>query len=110
MRIVIWNCARRDYFEWALNMNIQNIASIQGIGGPELLIILVIGIVVAFCRIFRKAGYPWALGLLMFVPILNLILFFVLAFKRWPQERRIEDMELELQQFQSGTGQYLPDQ
>lgn len=44
-----------------------------------------------YCRIFSKAGYHWALGLLMFVPIANIIMPFVLAFGEWPvhQELRI---------------------
>ena len=37
-----------------------------------------------FCKIFSKAGYSWALGLLMLVPIANLIMPFVLAFGDWP--------------------------
>jgi hypothetical protein len=45
------------------------------------------------CMIFHKAGYSWALGLLMLVPIANIILIFVLAFGDWPIRR-------ELRQFQ----------
>ena len=37
-----------------------------------------------FCRIFSKAGYHWALGLLMIVPIANIIMPFILAFGDWP--------------------------
>ena len=37
-----------------------------------------------FCRIFSKAGYSWALGLLMLVPIANIIMPFMLAFGDWP--------------------------
>ena len=33
-----------------------------------------------YCKIFSKAGYSWALGLLMLVPIANIIMPFVLAF------------------------------
>ena len=40
--------------------------------------------VIAFCKIFAKTGYSWALGLLMLVPIANLIMFLVLAFSDWP--------------------------
>ncbi len=40
--------------------------------------------VVALCKIFSKAGYCWALGLLMFIPIANLVMFLVLAFSEWP--------------------------
>jgi len=37
-----------------------------------------------FCKIFSKAGYSWAFGLLMLVPIANIIMPFVLAFADWP--------------------------
>ena len=40
--------------------------------------------VIVFCKIFSKAGYSWALGLLMFIPIANLVMFLVLAFSEWP--------------------------
>ena len=40
--------------------------------------------VLIFCKIFGKAGYSWALGLLMLVPIANIIMAFFLAFGDWP--------------------------
>lgn len=40
--------------------------------------------VVAFCRIFSKAGYHWAFGLLMLVPLGNLFVPLYLAFSDWP--------------------------
>ena len=43
----------------------------------------------AYCRICSKAGYCWALGLLMLVPVANLILLLFLAFAEWPIERQI---------------------
>jgi uncharacterized membrane protein YhaH (DUF805 family) len=39
---------------------------------------------VVYCKIFHKAGYNWALGLLMLVPIVCIIMPFILAFGRWP--------------------------
>jgi glucan phosphoethanolaminetransferase (alkaline phosphatase superfamily) len=42
-----------------------------------------------YCRIFSKAGYCWALGLLMFVPIANIIMPFVLAFGDWPVHKEL---------------------
>jgi len=53
------------------------------IGGVVWLVAMIIT-VVAFCKIFSKAGYCWALGLLMLVPIANLVMFLVLAFSEWP--------------------------
>jgi len=49
-------------------------------------------LVLAFCflfgliwwRIFRKAGYHGALGLLMLVPLANIIMLAILAFSEWP--------------------------
>lgn len=43
--------------------------------------------VVAFCKIFGKAGYNWALGLLMLVPLANIIMPLYLGFAKWPIEK-----------------------
>jgi glycerol-3-phosphate acyltransferase PlsY len=53
-----------------------------------LLIVTAIKILI-FCKIFSKAGYCWALGLLMLVPIANIIMLFVLAFADWPVQREM---------------------
>ena len=55
---------------------------------PLVLIIVAVKILI-FCRIFSKAGYSWALGHLMLVPIANIIMLFVLAFAEWPIERNM---------------------
>ena len=58
-----------------------------GMPGPSELIIIVIvtlAVVVAFWRIFAKAGFPGALSLLMFIPIVNVVMIFFLAFAEWP--------------------------
>ena len=59
------------------------------IGMPELLIVLLVGIVLAlaalipYWKIFGKAGFsPW-LALLMIVPVANIIVLWILAFSRW---------------------------
>jgi hypothetical protein len=56
-----------------------------------MLFALVIAVIqiVAFCKIFSKAGYSWALGLLMLVPIANIVMFFYLAFAEWPIQREL---------------------
>ena len=40
--------------------------------------------VFSFCRIFSKAGYSWAFGLLMLPPMSELVIPLVLAFMDWP--------------------------
>lgn len=39
-------------------------------------------------RISRKAGFPGLLGLLMFIPLLNLVLLWVFTFTKWPVENK----------------------
>jgi hypothetical protein len=40
-----------------------------------------------YCMIFHKAGYGWAWGLLILVPIANIIMPLVLALGDWPCEK-----------------------
>ena len=46
--------------------------------------------VIAFCKIFQKAGYSWAMGLLMLVPIVRFVAVLYLGFAKWPIEKKIE--------------------
>ncbi len=71
-----------------------------GWGVPELVIIALVAVfgiiaLVPWFFIYRKAGYHPAMGCLMFVPLVNLIMLFVLAFSEWPIER-------DLRRFRSG--------
>jgi len=45
--------------------------------------------ILIFCKIFSKAGYSWALGLLMLVPFVNIFMAFFLAFADWPVRREL---------------------
>ena len=45
-----------------------------------------------FCKIFSKAGYSWALGLLMIIPIANIIMAFYLAFADWPVQKELRQL------------------
>jgi len=56
-----------------------------------ILTCLIVAVIKAliFCKIFSKAGYCWALGLLMLVPIANIIMPFVLAFGDWPVQKEM---------------------
>jgi len=71
------------------------------LGGAAMLVSLLVGLVflvlavIVWWRICAKAGYSGALGLLMFVPVANVILLLVLAFGTWPIEeevRRLRDV------------------
>ena len=54
---------------------------------------LIVFFVIIHCKIFSKAGYHWAMGLLMFVPIANLIMMCILAFGQWPIHRELEALK-----------------
>jgi len=55
--------------------------------GPMMMPVCAALIIVAFWFIFKKAGYPPWLGLLMGVPIVNLAMLYFLAFSDWPSLR-----------------------
>jgi uncharacterized membrane protein YhaH (DUF805 family) len=48
------------------------------------------------CKIFANAGYSWALGLLMLIPIVNIIMIFYLAFADWPVNRELRELKQRL--------------
>ena len=49
--------------------------------------------VLIFCKIFSKAGYHWAMGLLVLVPFGNIIVLCVLAFGQWPVLRELQALK-----------------
>lgn len=56
------------------------------------LIVLAIHIL-TFCKIFSKAGYCWAFGLLTLVPFGILIMLLILAFSDWPIQRELRALK-----------------
>ena len=57
--------------------------------GPWRLIILVVAFgfsviaIVPYWKIFGKAGFPPAISLLMYVPLVNLIVLYYVAYSDW---------------------------
>ncbi|MHC4510651.1 MAG: hypothetical protein ACYTAO_17135 [Planctomycetota bacterium] len=62
------------------------------LAGFVALIVLAIHIL-AFCKIFSKAGYCWAFGLLALVPFGILIMVLILAFSDWPIRRELRALK-----------------
>ncbi|MEQ8556987.1 MAG: hypothetical protein RIB03_01620 [Henriciella sp.] len=50
---------------------------------------------VAFWRIFQKAGFKGAYALMMVVPILNVVGLLLLAFVEWPVHRLVDYLDEE---------------
>jgi len=50
-----------------------------------LLILVAIAVfaIIPFWQIFKKAGFPPALALLMLVPLVSIVMLYVLAFSPW---------------------------
>ena len=75
----------------------ETIAAIGGL--VVVLVVLFVGLVytvvkaVIFWKVFAKAGYSGALGLLMLIPIVDVIMAFVLAFGQWPIRRELEHLK-----------------
>ena len=82
--------------------------AMQALGPMAVLIIVVMALVlslavviikaVIYCKVFSKAGYHWALGLLALIPILSIIMPFVLAFGQWPIRAELEELRRQLPQ------------
>ncbi len=61
-----------------------------GLGFPEvstIVTVLAVCLSIPWIRIFRRAGFSPGLGLLMFIPLLNIFVFLVFAYHEWPIER-----------------------
>jgi uncharacterized membrane protein YhaH (DUF805 family) len=50
---------------------------------------MIILFIVAYWKIWSKAGFNGAWSLLMLVPLVNLIAFLYLAFAEWPIHKRL---------------------
>jgi hypothetical protein len=71
----------------------ETVAIFGGCFAMVIWLALIIFFVIIHCKIFSKAGYHWALGLLMMVPIANLVMMCVLAFGQWPIHRELEALK-----------------
>ena len=50
---------------------------------PILLLGMLAVMIVPYWKIFKKAGFPGPLGLLMIVPLVNVVVLYVVAFSPW---------------------------
>jgi len=90
--------------DFGISSEIENIPQVSklfagdfralGIGMMLIIIGVILTLIIVpiwlFCRIFKKAGYPAVLGILMVFPVINLILLMILAFLDWPIYRKFE--------------------
>lgn len=64
-------------------------------GGVEWIVILLFSAIIplAFWKICAKTGFPGVLGLLMLVPVANIILLLYLAFTDWPIQKELNQLK-----------------
>jgi len=68
-------------------------------GGVLMILVLLVVLfltalqIFVFCKIFSKAGYSWALGLLILVPLGNVIIPVYLACADWPALRELRELK-----------------
>ncbi len=55
---------------------------------------LVVGLILPWIRIFRRVGLSPGLGLLMFIPVVNLVVFLIFAYREWPIERENRALDI----------------
>ncbi|MBE3560504.1 MAG: hypothetical protein IMW89_14965 [Ktedonobacteraceae bacterium] len=63
---------------------------VAGIIGLALAVLMV----VAWWKIFSKAGFSGALSLLLFIPIANFIVILYLAFAQWPIHNELNALRM----------------
>lgn len=73
-------------------MNIFSEIAMGWISMVSVFSILVAPAIIAWCFLCKRLGYDATLGLLMLIPVANVVLFFWLAFSKSPLERRFEDL------------------
>lgn len=56
----------------------------MGASGPLAMIVVGVIIVLPFYKLWQRTGHnPW-ISLLMLIPLVNIVMLYVLAFKDWP--------------------------
>lgn len=62
-------------------------ADSMGFGHWLWMLLITAVVVIPVWRICQRAGYPGLLGVLILIPVLNLVLLYFLAFADWPAEK-----------------------
>lgn len=55
-----------------------------GVPGLLMIIVYVAIVIVPFYQLWKRTGHNGWISLLMLIPVVNLIMLYVLAFKEWP--------------------------
>ncbi|QZN85569.1 DUF805 domain-containing protein [Cellulomonas sp. C5510] len=63
-------------------------------GGVGLVVAVAVWLIVliAYIRIIQKAGYSGWWILIGLVPVVNVVMFLVFAYSRWPVQREVDEL------------------
>jgi len=99
-----------------MNLSAANLAATDtsAISGVGLTIAIIIGIaiwlvfVIAYIKIITRAGYSGWWVLIIIVPIANIVMLLIFAYKEWPIQRELRELRgwaNQIQRGQQGYGQ-----
>ena len=83
-------------------MNSQSVSPEQAVPVIFSCVFIFIGLalcilqVVVFCKIYARAGYSWAMGLLMLIPVVNFVMMLILAFSEWPIQKQVRQLQQQI--------------
>lgn len=60
---------------------------------PIVLGVLAIAAIIGWCRLAKRLGHEPYMGLLMIIPVVNVVVFFYWAFTESPNEKRLKAMQ-----------------
>ena len=83
---------------------ITNLSTGAAIGLFLLGLALVVIFFVAYIQIIRRAGYSGWWVLVWFVPLLNVVMLLIFAYKEWPIQRELRELRGWANQIQRGPG------
>ena len=63
--------------------HMDNVTIIRAVAGLAFLSVLLVGFLIPYWRIFDRLGFSGWLSILMFVPLVNFIVLYYIAFSRW---------------------------
>jgi len=56
----------------------------MGLSGLLMIVVYIAILVVPFFQLWKRTGHSGWIALLMLIPVVNLVMLYVLAFKQWP--------------------------
>jgi hypothetical protein len=79
------------------------------LSGGALAAVIIVGIafwlvfLIAYIKIISRAGYSGWWVLIIFVPIVNIVMLLIFAYKEWPIQREVRELRGWADQIQKGS-------